>query len=124
MVVYSARDGELLGAVCPCSGIVQQGMGSGAGRLELGDHPVADELRALGLSPDPFIARCYLNLRILITAPRVVGTARPFTGYAGQDVDGTCTITYPDGSAIDLDGRTWGAARAPAPAPEPVAAGG
>ena len=103
IVMYNARGEELVETICPCSGIVQQALGHGAGRLELGDHPVADQLRALEVSPWPVMTRSYVNLRILIPPQRVVGSARPFRGHEGSDRDfGQYTIRYPDGSVIDL----------------------
>jgi hypothetical protein len=102
-VIYSVRGEELLETVSPCSGYLQQRMGSCSGSLELGDHAVADMLRALEPSPTPVVTRSYLNLRLMIPAPRVVGAARPYTGYAGGDQEhGAYTIRYPDGSVIDL----------------------
>jgi hypothetical protein len=102
-VLYTVRGEELLETVSPCSGYLQQRMGSGSGSLERGDHPVADVLRTLEPSPTPLVTRSYLNLRLIIPAPRVVGAARPYTGYAGGEQEhGKYAIRYPDGSAIDL----------------------
>ena len=56
MTMYSVLDDRLLETVCPCSGIAQQRLGPGSGRLELGDHPVADSLRELGLSPEALVS--------------------------------------------------------------------
>jgi hypothetical protein len=103
MRMYNVRGDELVEAICPCSGIVQQALGRGAGLLELGDHPVADQLRALEVSSVPIMTRSYVNLRLLVPPQRVVGRARPFPGYGGGERDfGTYTIRYPDGSMIDL----------------------
>jgi Acetoacetate decarboxylase (ADC) len=102
-VVYTVRGEELLETVSPCSGYLQQRMGSHSGSLQLGDHPVADMVRALEPSPTPVVTRSYLNLRLIVPAPRVVGAARPYTGYAGGEQDhGAYTIRYPDGSVIDV----------------------
>jgi hypothetical protein len=82
-------------------------MGSRSGSLVLGDHPVADMLRALEPSPIPVVTRSYLNLHLTIPAPRVVGAARPYTGYAGGEQEhGAYTIRYPDGSVIDQSAGT------------------
>jgi hypothetical protein len=69
-VIYTVRGEELLETVSPCSGYLQQGVGSRSGSLELGDHPVADMLRALEPSQIPVVTRSYLNLRLMIP-PRV-----------------------------------------------------
>jgi hypothetical protein len=102
-VIYTVRGEELLETVSPCSGHFQQGMGSRSGSLELGDHPVARMLQGLEPSPIPVVTRSYLNLRLMIPAPRVVGTARPYTGYAGSEQEhGAYTIRYPDASVVNL----------------------
>lgn len=102
-VFYAVRGEELLETISPCSGYLQQRLGSGSGLLELGAHPVADMLRALEPSGTPVVTRSYLNMRLLIPVPRVVGTARPYKGYAGGEQEhGAYTIRYPDGSLIDL----------------------
>ena len=116
MLIYNVRGEELVETICPCSGIGQQALGRGAGHLELGDHPVADELRALEVSQVPIMTRSYVNLRILIPLQRVVGRARPFPGYLGSERDfGEYSIRYPDGSTIDLNAPKRIQARATAP---------
>lgn len=120
MVVYNVRGEELLETICPCSGFAQQSVGRRAGFLELGDHPVAEELRALRPSSTPLTARSYLNLRLIIPPSRVIGTARPWSGYAGDDRErGEYAITYGDGSTIDLARGTTGSG-----APSEAAPGG
>lgn len=102
-VIYTVRGEDLLETVSPCSGYLQQGIGPRSGTLELGDHPVADMLRGLEPSPIPVVTRSYLNMRLMIPAPRVVGAARPYTGYIGSEREhGAYTVSYPDGSVIDL----------------------
>ncbi len=46
----------------------------------------------------------YLNLRLVVSAPRVIGEARPYVGYEGSDRDlGVSSIRYPVGAVIDLN---------------------
>jgi hypothetical protein len=102
-IVYGARGNELLETIAPVSGYAQQSFGRRAGHLELGDHPVADSLRDLEVSSDPLVTRSYLNLRIVVPPPRVIGEARPYTGYEGSDREvGAYSILYPGAPAIDL----------------------
>lgn len=115
MTVYNVRGDRLFETVCPCSGYAQQHLGRGSGRLELGDHPVADELRALRPSAEAVVTRSYLNLRIRIPPGHPVGPARPKCGYAGSDGErGMYSIRYPDGSIVDLDPPPRMAITAPA----------
>ena len=103
MTTYSVRDGELLEVVCPCSGAVQQCLGPGAGRLDLGDHPVADAIRALEPASEALLSRSYLNLRMRITPPRTVASVSASMGYSGGDrPQGAYTVRYPDGSVVDM----------------------
>jgi hypothetical protein len=116
---YSVLGDRLLGMVSPCSGVAQQRLGRGAGTLALGDHPVAESIRALDPSLEALVTRSYLNLRIRFLPPRVVGGARPQVGYAGSDrARGTYTLGYPDGSVIDL--HEHGDEVAPMPGPAPL----
>jgi len=115
MTVYNVRGDRLFETVCPCSGYAQQHLGRGSGRLELGDHPVADELRALRPSAEAVVTRSYLNLRIRIPPGHPVGPARPQCGSAGSDRErGMYAIRYPDGSIVDLDPPPRMAITAPA----------
>lgn len=64
------------------------------------------------------MARAYMNLRIRIPPPSVVGSARPYAGYSGTDRErGAHTIAYRDGSLTDLHagGRETGSSAAPGP---------
>ena len=120
MITYGIHGDEVVEAIAPCSALVQQHFGRRGGRLELGDHPVADMIRDLDPSPEPMVTRSYLNLRILIPPTRVVGRARTYTGYAGSDRElGTYTMRYPGGAAIDMHAG----AREPGPVPLGVAVG-
>ena len=64
---YSVLDGELLALEIPMSGIARQRWGPGGGRLELGGHQVADELRMLEINPEPFLTRRLTELRLAMT---------------------------------------------------------
>ena len=86
-VLYSAFEGELLALEVPMSGIVRQRRGAGGGRLELGDHQVADELRPLEINPEPFLTRRATELRLAMTYGHAVGAARQYLGYIGEDRD-------------------------------------
>jgi hypothetical protein len=114
MTTYSVLADQLLQIVSACSGVAHQRLGRGAGGLELGEHPVAESIRALDPSADALVARSYLNLRLRIPRPSVVGTVRPYAGYAGTDREwGAYTIRYPDGSVIDLHAAGHGSGSTP-----------
>ncbi|WP_158579867.1 acetoacetate decarboxylase family protein [Geodermatophilus marinus] len=111
-VMYSELDGQLVETVVPMSGQLRLGRGARAGRLELGDHPVADELRGLGVDPVPLAIFDYLTHSSVLPAGRPVGPARPWPGHAGDATAGRCTVRWPGLPPLDL-----------APVPQPAAAG-
>ena len=102
-ILYSVLEGELLALEVPMSGLSRQRWGSGGGRLELGDHQVADELRPLAISPEPFLTRRVSELHLALTFGHAVGEARPYLGYIGGDRDlGRYTVRYATEAPIDM----------------------
>ena len=103
MVMYSAHEGVLLRSTTAALGLARQHIGKAGGRLELGDHPLADEIRALGISAEPLITRSYPTLRMIIPAPVDVGTADPYPGYAGTDREwGRYTVQRPGAGPVEV----------------------
>ncbi|MGY1710645.1 acetoacetate decarboxylase family protein [Geodermatophilus sp. SYSU D00758] len=110
-VMYTEHGGRLVETVVSTTGQLRLGWGPRAGRLELGDHPVADELRTLGVDPAPLAVFDYLAHASVLPAGRPVGPARPWPGHAGDATAGRCTVRWPGMPPLDL-----------APGPQPVAA--
>lgn len=103
MVLYSVLEGELLALAVPMSGIVRQRWGARAGRLELGDHQVAEELAQLAIDPQPFLGRRVTDLHLALTFGHAVGEARQYLGYIGEDRDfGRYSVRYGTESPIDM----------------------
>jgi hypothetical protein len=68
--LYSLRDGQIAGTPLPVRG--ELGLSRGGprkGRLVLGDHYIADELRALGLGSEPVFTLYGPALESLVAAP-------------------------------------------------------
>jgi hypothetical protein len=102
MTVYSSRDGELLETVVPVRGLRQVRPGTGAGRLTLGDHPVAELLHGLGISPAPIAGFRWAELRSTLPAGRPVGPAGPVPCHAGSDRElGRWTVRHPGTEPLD-----------------------
>jgi hypothetical protein len=73
--VYADVDGELVAAPMRSAGVQAQGRGAGCATLELGDHPVGDDLRALEPSSEG-IGSMFQPYRVsVLAAPDVVGPA-------------------------------------------------
>lgn len=105
LITYSVRNGELIKTSVPSRSVYQVGIGPGSGTLELGNHPIADELRSLDISPKAFVTKNYLARYGILPAGKPIGPAdRPHPGYVGQDrASGRLTVNYDDvGETIDL----------------------
>jgi hypothetical protein len=101
--MYSVQHGQLIETVIRFQGHRQAGLGAGAGRLVLGEHPVADRLRALGVATEPVMVASYLDARLILPAGTSVGPARDYVGHVGRDRDrGRLTVAYPGTAPIDL----------------------
>jgi hypothetical protein len=98
LVSYTALDTQLVRTELPTRAVYQLGGGGGA-TLELGSHPIAEELRALGIDGTAIAARNYLSHAAVLPRGEVVGTLeRRHDGYAGSDLEaGRHTIRYDSG---------------------------
>jgi hypothetical protein len=102
LVTYSALGGQLLRTSVPTRSLYQLGIRRGNATLELGDHPVADDLRLLDVDSRSAISRNYLTRVAILPAGEPVGSAREHVGYQGADADyGKLTVSY-GGDVIDL----------------------
>jgi len=105
LVTYSVRGDQLLKTTIPTRAVYQLGMAPGSGTLELGDHAVAGELRALEISTTAVMTKNYLSRSGILPAGESLASAdRPHTGYIGQQREyGRLTVRYDDAAeAIDL----------------------
>lgn len=96
---YSDLDGDLLRYQLREAGTRVQDRGDGCASLELGEHPVADDLRALGIDTTG-IASVYMpDRKAIIMPPTVIGTAvRRHEGYPGtEDEHGRMVISHAPG---------------------------
>jgi hypothetical protein len=101
--MYTAFRGELLRTVAPMWGIARTRWGSGAATLELGDHPVAEQLQRLDVSTTPINATSMVGQRAVMPMPGPgIGPARDYPAYQGSDTAlARYTVTYPYGPAMD-----------------------
>ena len=102
-LLYSELEGELLALEVPISGIARQRRGPTGGRLEFGDHQVAEELQRLEINPEPFLTRRLTDLHLAMTFGHAVGESRQYLGYIGEDRDfGRYTVRYANEAPIDM----------------------
>lgn len=83
--IYSSLHGELLETTVRFLGHRQVRRGRQAGAIQLGEHPVAGQLRALGISREPFMVASYLDARLILPSGSPIGAAQDYTGYPGRD---------------------------------------
>ncbi len=112
LVTYSVRDGDLVKTRIPQLATCRFTLRPKGSSLTLGEHPVADSIRALGISGRPFMSRYYEDRTAYLPAGEVIERGvRPFDGYLEKDVEGRLTVSY------------WGQPPATASEAEETAAG-
>ncbi len=107
LITYSVREGELIKTTVPTRAVYQVGLLPGCGTLELGDHPVAQQLRELEIAPKAFITKNYLSRSGILPAGESLGQAdRAHIGHRGEEREyGRLTISYVEGETVDLYAR-------------------
>lgn len=99
---YGVLGDELIEILLPSHQLRQVRWGPAGGELVLGDHPVADELRALDIAPRPFLTIQESGVRAAMPMGRPIGAARPYIGYVGADRDlGRYVVRFPNTAPID-----------------------
>ncbi|MGY1730987.1 acetoacetate decarboxylase family protein [Geodermatophilus sp. SYSU D01045] len=96
--LWSVRGGRLLETRIPVLARWQARPGPGGADLVLGEHPVADALRALGLVLAPLAAFRAVEYRSTLPAGRPLGTAdaAPAPVHPGRDDEfGRFTVAHP-----------------------------
>lgn len=96
--------GELREYVSPSRSYFQFRFGAGGAALELGTHPVADQLRVLGMSTKPVAVMNTLRAStILPPLGDRIGPAHDLPCYPGRDDDyARYTVTYPGSEPVDI----------------------
>jgi hypothetical protein len=95
LTTYSVRDGRLLRTCIPMRGICRNALRPPGCFLRLGSHPVADSIRALGLSERPLLTRYYLERAAILPEGEVVEEGvRALDGFKGSDREGELTVDY------------------------------
>lgn len=97
---FSVLDSDLIETEIPQVGAYRWSPRCDGCALELGDHPVARELRELRLSAKPMMKRYFVERSGILPAGRIVERGvRPLDGYRGVDREGELNTTYLAGAA-------------------------
>jgi len=99
--LYSTLDGRLLRTRCPTIAIVRRSM-RGHGRLTLGGHPIADELRRLDLRERPYATQTSVWQQLLLPAGADAGAASGYEGHRGLDRELGRYLVEANGADVDL----------------------
>lgn len=99
LVTYSEHDGHILRTTIPVRSAYRLAVRRPRGGFELGEHPLADGLRRLDLSPNPIATKCYVDHAAILPAGDVIGrSTRSASGFEGSGAaTGRHTIRYADG---------------------------
>jgi hypothetical protein len=100
---YTVREGRLLRSDMPTLAAALMTREPGTARLELGDHPLADELRTLGVEQTSVGAYHYLSFSTRLEPPVDLGPCRDHDGYRGEGREhGRLTLSTFGSDPVDL----------------------
>ena len=105
MVDYPELGGRLIEMTASTCGVRQLRWGRRGGLLELGDHVVANELRALDIAPEPLLTLRTIGERFAMPGGRPVGIARSYVGYIGEKRDVGRYVVHYTGRFLPWIGR-------------------
>jgi hypothetical protein len=95
LTTYSVKEGDLIRTIIPQVGAYRWWPRCKDSSLELGNHPVAQSLKDLDLSPRPLLKRYYVERSGILPAGVVVERGvRPLDGYQGTLEEAEHTVTY------------------------------
>jgi hypothetical protein len=95
VVTYTVKEGRLIRTTIPQQGSQRLALRPPDSFVELGDHPVAESIRRLGLSERPFISRYYMERSGILPKGDVIEDGvRPLEGYYGSEREGRLEIRY------------------------------
>jgi hypothetical protein len=95
LVTFSVRHGQLIKAAIQQTAICRFSLRPKDSFLELGTHPMSEDLRDLQLSPNPIVSRYYLERSAILPAGEVIEQdVRPLEGYLGEDREGMYSVDY------------------------------
>ncbi len=98
LTTYSVKDGRLIKTVIRQYGVKHLGILPKAAYVKFGHHPMADSIKALDISPKPFISMYYTERSGILPSGQVMETGvKPFDGYIGENRAAVHDTFYTDG---------------------------
>lgn len=95
IITYSVMDNNLIKTVIPQKGIKRAALHTKGSFLKIGDHPVAESVKALGLSRKPFMSVYYPERSAILPLGNIIETdVASFDGYIGETREAKHSIEY------------------------------
>jgi len=95
LVSYTVMGTELVRTEVQVRGIYQMRLRPSKAMLSLGDHPVAEAVRDLGIDTRPMVTRNYIERAAILPRGSVVATGvNPYGGFPGEDRDGRLSASW------------------------------
>ena len=97
LTTYSVKNHRLIKTVIPQKGIKRVSLFTHGSGATLGDHPVADSIRALGISKRPFMSVYYPERAGILPSGKEIETGvQNAQGHMGKLDEGRHTVSYGD----------------------------
>lgn len=101
LTTYTVKDRQLIKTVVPQTGTKRFSLLVGGSYVRLGSHPMAESIKALDLSPKPFMSVYYPERAAILPAGQVIASdVAPMEGYYGKDRVAEHTITFTGDTTI------------------------
>ncbi|MDJ0720600.1 MAG: acetoacetate decarboxylase family protein [Desulfobacterales bacterium] len=95
ITTYSVLNNNLIKTIIPQRCVKRMAIQTRGSCLKLGNHPVAESIRALGISRRPFMTAYYPERSVILPLGNIIETdVSPFDGYIGKNREAKHTIEY------------------------------
>ena len=96
LTTYSVLNGDLVKTVIPQIACKRMSFMTSGSYLKLGNHPVAESIRDLGLSAQPIMSIYYPERAAILPSGTIIEKGvRPMEGYLGKDRKADHIVAYP-----------------------------
>lgn len=98
LTTYSVKDHQLIRTVVRQTGVRHLSLNTKDAFVSFGNHPMAESIKALELSPKPFVSFYYTERSSILPSGEVVEkNIRAFGGYIGETREAIHETLYTDG---------------------------
>ena len=95
LTTYSVKNHQLIKTVIPQQGVKRVSLLTHGSCVTLGNHPVADSIRALDISETPFMSVYYPERGGILPSGKIIETGvRAFDGYMSELEEARHTVSY------------------------------